>query len=67
MADGATIVGSKAALPAFKEGEGAGIKKLDIVSNEKSDRNVMNPCVFSEINFSISMWNCIMSYSTNFL
>ena len=30
----AEITGSKAALPAFKEGDGAGIKKLEIVSNK---------------------------------
>ena len=34
MADGATIVGSKAALPAFKAGEGAGVKELTLLSNE---------------------------------
>ena len=31
-----TIVGSKAALPAFKKGEGAGVKKLSVISNETS-------------------------------
>ena len=34
MADGATIVGSKAALPAFKAGEGAGVKQLNLKSNK---------------------------------
>ena len=29
-----TIVGSKAALPAFKKGDGAGVKKLSVTSNE---------------------------------
>ena len=29
-----TIVGSKAALPAFKKGDGAGVKKLIVTSNE---------------------------------
>ena len=30
----ATIVGSKAALPAFKAGEGAGVKQLNLMSNK---------------------------------
>jgi len=34
MSDSATLVGSKAALPAFKKGEGAGVKKLSVISNE---------------------------------
>jgi len=40
MADGASIVGSKAALPAFREGEGAGVKKLTLASNEKKGKTV---------------------------
>ena len=36
MSDSATLVGSKAALPAFKKGEGAGVKKLSVISNETS-------------------------------
>ena len=40
MADGATIVGSKAALPAFKKGEGAGVKELNLLSNETSGKSV---------------------------
>ena len=40
MADGATLVGSKAALPAFKSGEGAGIRKFNINSNVDPSRNV---------------------------
>ena len=40
MADGATIVGSKAALPAFKEGTGAGVRKLTLFSNEKQGKDV---------------------------
>ena len=40
MAKGATIVGSKAALPAFKEGTGAGVRKLTLFSNEKKGKDV---------------------------
>ena len=36
----AEITGSKAALPAFKEGDGAGIKKLLLQSNEVEGRTV---------------------------
>ena len=40
MSDTTTIVGSKAALPAFKEGEGAGVKQLNLISNESPGRAV---------------------------
>ena len=40
MAEGSSIVGSKAALPAFREGEGAGVKKLTLTSNEKKGKTV---------------------------
>ena len=40
MAKGATIVGSKAALPAFREGTGAGVRKLTLFSNEKKGKDV---------------------------
>ena len=36
----ATIVGSKAALRAFKEGEGAGVRKLNVTSNENKGQTV---------------------------
>jgi len=49
MPDSATIVGSKAALPAFREGEGAGVKKLTLKSN-KTNKTVN--IVTGLVNFS---------------
>ena len=40
MSKGATIIGSKAALPAFKDGTGAGVRKFTLFSNEKKGKDV---------------------------
>ena len=50
----ATIVGSKAALPAFKEGEGAGVRKLNVTSNENKGQTVN--IATGLVNFSYYDW-----------